>query len=107
MPSKGKSDLSGKALYLWPYEYWSHLKYTIKNMGISISAYMECLMLYNNTLSIKSTDHSFPPAKTTQIFSFAIAPYKLPLEQRPGLQYHLARTLLFFIFALPKLSFLF
>jgi hypothetical protein len=36
-------DLLGKALYLRPYEYWSH---TIKNLETSINACTESLLCY-------------------------------------------------------------
>jgi hypothetical protein len=36
-----QSDLSGKALYIRPYEYLSHLIYTIKNQRIRLSACAE------------------------------------------------------------------
>jgi hypothetical protein len=70
-------DLSGKALYLRPYEYWSQPIHTIKNLGISISACTECPTLYNKFLSITPVNHSAPPAKTTQ--NFSICPYNLQI----------------------------
>jgi hypothetical protein len=33
-----KGNLSGKVLYLRPYEYWLHLTHTMNDLGISISA---------------------------------------------------------------------
>jgi hypothetical protein len=53
-----QSDLSGKALYLRPYEYWSHITHAIIDLGISTRTYAD-----NKTLSIKPAYRSNPSCK--------------------------------------------
>jgi hypothetical protein len=60
-----QSDLSGKALYLRPCEYWSYLIHTIKSMGISKRACVDYTMLYNKPL-LNLLITIVPPAKTAQ-----------------------------------------
>jgi hypothetical protein len=55
-----QANLSCKALYLRPYEYWSHPMHVNKHLGTGISACAEYSMLYNNSLSIKLVNHSRP-----------------------------------------------
>jgi hypothetical protein len=89
-------DLSGKALYLRPYEYWSPLIYTMKNLGMTtISPCTEHSMFCNKTLSIKPVNHRNPSCKDTQIFptlTFALTTYKLCFDQRWGPLCHQARA---------------
>jgi hypothetical protein len=62
-------DLSGKVLYLRPYEYWSHFIHTIKGLEIGISKCTEYPMLCDKAVLIKPASHPTPSLRTAQIFS--------------------------------------
>jgi hypothetical protein len=55
-------------------------------MGLRLSAYTQCPMLHNKTLSIKPVDYLASSAKT------ALKTYKLPFEQISGSLCHLDRA---------------
>jgi hypothetical protein len=62
-------DLSGKAVYLRPYEYWSHLTHLIKNLAISISTGAEYPKLCNKILSTTPVNYPSPSSKDGPDFS--------------------------------------